>query len=94
MEHTDRANDAGAAMVLLGLVINVQITLPLQLGAVREVVESVTHLVGWYVFLLSLFPSGSVVGSPKSGRSGCGGRVFRRGSGRGPKKTGETQEVR
>jgi hypothetical protein len=32
-------------MVLLGLVVDVEVALPFQLGAVGEMVESVTHLV-------------------------------------------------
>ena len=43
--HTNGANDAGPAVILLGLVVDVEVALPFQLGAVGEVVESVTHLV-------------------------------------------------
>ncbi len=42
---TNRANDAAPTVILLGLVIDVEIALPFQLGAVGEMVESVTHLV-------------------------------------------------
>jgi hypothetical protein len=42
---TNCANDTGSAVVLLGLVVDVEVALPFQLGAVGEVVESVTHLV-------------------------------------------------
>lgn len=55
-DPTNRANDAGTTMILLGLVVNVEIALPFQLGAVGKMVESVTHLV-----CLSRLCSGFVV---------------------------------
>lgn len=44
---TNGANDAGAAVNLLGLVLGVQRGLPFQLGAVIEVCKSVRHLDDW-----------------------------------------------
>lgn len=44
-EHTNGADDARPAVVLLRLIVNVEIALPFQLGAVGEMVQSVAHVV-------------------------------------------------
>ena len=52
-ELTNGANDASPSVVLLGSIVNVQRRMPLHLGAVVEMIQSVTHvddevlILGW-----------------------------------------------
>ena len=50
--RTDGADDAGPAVVLLWLIVDVEITLPFQLGAIGKMIQSVTHFV-CYVYSFS-----------------------------------------
>jgi hypothetical protein len=59
-------------MVLLGLVVDVEVALPFQLGAVGEMVESVTHLVRLLRVFYLLSMDMSWWGAFGQKKSGCG----------------------
>ncbi len=44
-QHTNGADDAGSAVILLWQIVDVEIALPFQLRAVGEMVQCVTHFV-------------------------------------------------
>lgn len=77
IERTNGANNACPTMVLLRLVIDVQITLPLHLRAVGEVVESVAHFLCLFLFFSTLSRYEWWLDCKRA--VGCGGRYFNGG---------------